>query len=78
MHVGHELMEMRAAFALDAAGLEKQVHQQRLAAADVAVDVKTAHQARFVALAEKPSERGGFARQPVLGQRIFQPLEMTN
>jgi hypothetical protein len=78
MHVRHEFMEMRTALALDAACLKKQVHQQRLAAADVAVDVKTAHQARFVALTEQPTERGGFAREPVLGQRIFQPLEMAD
>ena len=40
VHVGHELVEMRAALAHHRAGLEEQVHQHGLAAADLAVDVE--------------------------------------
>ena len=60
------------------AGLEEQVHQHGLAAADLAVDVETLDRLRFLALAEQPAERRRFARQPVLRQRIFQPLEMAD
>ena len=40
VHVGHELVEMRAALADHRACLEEQVHQHGLAAADVAEDVE--------------------------------------
>ena len=40
VHVGHELVEMRAALAHHRRRLEEQVHQHGLAAADVAVDVQ--------------------------------------
>ena len=41
VHVGHELVEMHAPLAPDRRGLEEQVHQHGLAAADVAVDVES-------------------------------------
>ena len=42
MHVGHELVEVRAAFAPYRARREEQIHQHGLAAADVAVNVEAA------------------------------------
>ena len=56
------------------AGLEEQIHQHGLAAADLAVDVEALERlAAFVALAEQPAERGRFARQPMLGEPLLEP-----
>ncbi len=41
VHVEHEFVKMRAALARHRARLEEQIHQHRLAAPDVAVDVET-------------------------------------
>ncbi len=46
VHVGHELMEMAALLGGEAHAGEEQVHQHRLAAADVAVDVEPARRRR--------------------------------
>ena len=64
VHVGHELVEVRAALAPHRARGEEQVHQHGLAAPDVAVDVEAADRA-FLALAfsEQPAELRGFARR---------------
>ena len=40
VHVGHEFVEMRPPLALHRRGLEEQVHQHGLAAADIALDVQ--------------------------------------
>ena len=73
MHIGHELVEMDAALAHHRTGLEEQVHQHGLAAADLAVDVKPFQRRGLFALAEQPAERGRFLRQPM---PIEAPLEL--
>ena len=73
VHVGHEFVEVHAPLALDRRGLEEQVHQHGLAAADVAVDVEPLDRLLLVfARAEQPAERRRFPRQPVLAQALFQ------
>ena len=42
VHVGHELMEVAALLRREAHAGKEQVHEHRLAAADVAMDVKPA------------------------------------
>src|SRR6185312_6847552 len=67
MHVGHEFVEVHATLADDGAGLEKKIHQHRLAAADLSVDVKALDwRTRLFAFSEEPAKRRRFARQPVL------------
>ena len=58
VHIRHELMKMRAAFALDRARLEEQIHQHGLAAPDLAVNVEPLQRrAGLFALGEQPSQR---------------------
>ena len=71
VHVGHELVEVHAPLAPDRRGLEEQVHQHGLAAADLAVDVEPPDRL-LLARAEHPAERRRFARQPVLAQPHFE------
>src|SRR6201986_3577182 len=73
MHVGHELVEMRAALVRDRARPEEQVHQHGLATARSAMNIKPARR-RVVLLAEQALEqavlaRGLIARQPILEGR---------
>ena len=73
VHVGHEFVEMHAPLAPDRRGLEEQVHQHGLAAADLAVDVEPLDRLLLaLAGAEQPAERRRFARQPMLAQPPFQ------
>jgi len=74
VHVEHELVKMRAAFALDRTGFEEEIHQHGLAASDIAVDVEALErrQSAFPAR-EQPAERRGFARQPKLHDALFKP-----
>ena len=74
VHVGHEFVEMHAALAHDRRRREEQIHQHGLAAADVAEDVETLDRLLLaLARAEHPAERGGFAREAMLGDP---PLEL--
>ena len=58
VHVGHEFVEMHAPLAPDRRGLEEQVHQHGLAAADLAVDVESLDRLLLaLAGAEQPAER---------------------
>ena len=73
MHVGHEFVEVHATLADDGAGLEKKIHQHRLAAANVSVDVEALKgRPRLFAFSEKPTERRRFARQPVLVDALLE------
>src|SRR5580692_11103222 len=56
MHVKHEFVKMRAALAEHRTRFEEQIHQHRLAAPDVAVDVE-ALERRLLAVAEQPAQR---------------------
>jgi hypothetical protein len=77
VHVGHELVEMRAPFAAYGARGEEQIHQHGLAAADIAVNVETADRTRLRrALGEQPAERRRLARQAVLRKSFLQPREL--
>ena len=58
MHVGHKLMKMHTAFAHHCAGLEEEVHEHRLATADLSVNVKPLERhTRLLALSEEPAKR---------------------
>ncbi len=58
VHVGHEFVEMNAPLALDRRGLEEEVHQHGLAAADLAVNVESLDRLLLaLAGAEQPAER---------------------
>src|SRR5262249_6742684 len=79
VHLGHELVKMDAALAQDRRGLEEQVHQHSLAAADLAVDVEPSDDVVVArARAEQPAERRRLARQPVLGEPLFQLSELVD
>ena len=74
MHVGHELVEMRAPLVLDATVLEEQIHQHGLAAADLAMDVEPVRRLVLVA-AEQAAEQALLAlrlvaREPLVERRI--------
>ena len=76
VHVEHEFVKMRAALARHRARLEEQIHQHRLAAANVAVDVEAFDSRLFaLAVAEQPTERGRFARQAILRDARFEPRQ---
>ena len=75
VHLGHELVKMRAAFPLHGACGKEQVHQHGLAAPDVAVDVETLDRLCGILFREQPAEMRGFARQPVLRQPLLEPRE---
>src|SRR5204863_9613665 len=63
MHVGHEFMEMRTALAGDRTRLKEQVHQHGLAAAYLAVEIKSLDRLLRLLPSEQPAERRRFARQ---------------
>ena len=46
VHVGHEAVEVRAAFARHVGGVEEEIHQHRLAPPDRAVDIEAARRLR--------------------------------
>ena len=76
VHVDHEFVEMDAAFSLDRACLEEQIHQHRLAAPDLAVKVEPLEQRLlFLATGEQPAERGRFPRQAIFDDPFFQPRQ---
>ena len=78
MDVGHELVEMNAAFAHDRAGLEEEVHEHGLATADLAIDVEAFERlTSLFALSEQPAERRRLARQPVLIDPSFKRSELA-
>ena len=77
VHVEQEFVEMRAALAQHRTCLEEQIHQHRLAAADVAVDVESLER-RLLAIAEQPAQRRGFARQAMLRDPHFEPRQMRD
>lgn len=66
MHVGHELVEMRAPLVLDRGVLEEQIHQHGLAATDLAMDVETARRLVLVAVFEETAEQALLARRLVV------------
>src|SRR5262249_29123060 len=73
MHVGHELMEMHAALTDDCAGLEEEIHEHRLAATDLPKDVQAFKwRTCLFAPSEQPTERGRFAREPVLVDALLE------
>ena len=57
VHLAHELVEMNATLPLGRTHAEKEVHQQRLAAADSAPDVKAARWRLCFRRATEPAER---------------------
>jgi len=74
VHVEQEFVEMGAALTHDGTCFEEQVHQHRLAAADVAIDVKTLERLfAFLAVAEQPAERRRFPRQAMLNDAGLEP-----
>ena len=57
VHVLHDAMEVRAAFSLERQRLEKEIHQEGLAAADAAPDIKARYSRRRFAFArQEPRE----------------------
>ena len=58
VNVGHEGVKMHATFLRDRRGVEEQVHQQRLAAPDLAVDVEAARRLGRLG-ADQPTKRAG-------------------
>jgi len=70
MHVGHEFVKMRAALVGDRARLKKQVHQHGLAAADLAVNVKSAR--RLVLVGKQPAEQTLLAHRLVPRKPLLQ------
>ena len=77
VHVEHEFVKMRAALARHRTCFEEQIHQHGLAAADVAEDVE-ALERRFLAVAEQPAERRGFARQTMLRDPHLEPCQLLD
>src|SRR5262249_38664433 len=56
-----------------------QIHQHGLAAADLAVEVEAFDDVRLaLARAEQPAERGGFAREPMLGEALLELRELAD
>ena len=77
VHVEHEFVKMSAALARHRACFEEQIHQHRLAAADVAVDVEALDR-RLLAVAEQPAERRRFARQAMLRDPHLETRELRD
>ena len=65
MHLGHEFVEMHAAFARHHARFKKQIHQHGLAATDTAVKIKSLHRRLRLAARKHPAERRRLAREMV-------------
>ena len=58
VHVGHEFVKVNSSFSDDRAGLEKQIHQHGLAAADFTVDIEALERrAGMLTLPEQPTKR---------------------
>src|ERR1700735_5373042 len=74
MHLGHELVEMRAALMLDRTRVEKQVHQHGLAAANIAVNIKTARRT-IVLVAEQAAEQALLAQRLIVRKRLLKLAE---
>ena len=64
VNVGHEGVKMHPALRGDRRRFEEQVHQERLAAADLAVDVEPARR-RARPGADQPTEGAGPPREPI-------------
>ena len=75
MHLLHEGMEMHAAFRRDGDGLEKEIHQHRLAAPDAAPDVKALGRRYRTAETEKSEGADLLAGRP-FGKFIGEMLQM--
>jgi hypothetical protein len=71
VHIGHEFVEMRAAFVLDRALLEKHVHQHGLAAADLTMNIETARR-RLVLVRKQPAEQALLADRLVARKPLLQ------
>src|SRR6516162_6344822 len=79
VNVEHELVKMRAAFSPHRTALKKQVHEHRLAASDVAVDIEALdRQLCLLAACKQPAERRGISRGPMLGNPRFQLRQFFN
>ena len=79
VHIGHEFMEMHAALAHDRRRREEQIHQHGLAAADLTEDVETPDVlGRARAGAEQPAERRRLAREPMLGNPLFESRQVRD
>src|SRR5690349_11391230 len=70
---------MGPAFALDRTAVEKQIHQHRLAATDLAVNVKALDRWLVpVAACEQPTERRGFVGRTMLQYPPFERRQFLN
>ena len=77
VNIEHEFMEMDPALAPDRTGREEQVHQQRLAAPDIAPDVDALEFRRsLVAVAEQPAKRRRLAGQPLRRKPVVQSRQL--
>ena len=73
VNIGHELVEVGATLADHRTGLEEQVHQHGLAAADVAEHVEALGRVVvLIAATEQPAHRPRPARRAVRGHALFQ------
>ncbi len=71
VHVGHEFMEVGAPFVADRAGVEEQIHQHGLAAADLTMDIQAAQRLAVPAVllvAEQPAEETVLVARLVVGE----------
>ena len=76
VHVGHELMKVRAAFARHRTRGKEQIHQHGLAAPDVAMNVEALDRAFLLsAFSEQPAEMRGLAREPMLRKALLEPRQ---
>ncbi len=75
--VGHEGVEMRAAFLLNLDRAEEQVHQHRLAATDRAVNVETARRLGWLR-AEQPREGARLRLGPVVLEPVAKRVEFCD
>src|SRR4029079_12488055 len=76
VNVGHELVKMRASLANHGTCFEEQVHQQGLAAADVAGDVEALDRLVLRPAAEQPADRPRPACRAVRGDAPLQRHEL--
>ncbi len=79
VHVQHELVEMDPLLALHRRGLEEQIHQHGLAAADAAEQVQPLR--RRVAPPGQPEPRppaGDAGRRAIVGHRVVQALQLLH
>src|SRR4051812_46680629 len=74
MRLGHEGMKVCALLPARCRHRKEPVHQHRLAAADVAMDVGALDGSRCLA-GKEPAERASLGSQAALGEALVQPVE---